>query len=1351
MKKILFLLLLFTTSIFAAETYELLVNTPQEVGMYTALLESIHYFFHGETGSNYFSLLRTIVLFGTIMTMIKVAGNIAQSESGAKPQSVMAIASYQVFIVFMLLTLFGREANIVIRHPESLTFNVSPLIPDVFAYTISFFSGLNYKMTLIAESSFSTLRNQGIKTAYTAESYSENPSYGMTGLGYAGLPTILSRLALDAKKSLKIESSGRTMQEISRPYLKDCVILPIMANNPQVIGEVLHSNNFYSTVDPTVLSGAYNVETANLLMKYGTTGYITCQEGYDMMTDFINLLKSDFPKDRNLENAAIYYLNQLQQGDFSGGTFSTSAGTTTLAAAAAAAKETQINAQLNLDAFNVYKDLGSQGVIAASGEAAALTDLQQNGSTMGMFMARYLPVFSSFIFMIMIAAFPFMFAFALMPGGWSIMVQFVKTLAWISLWSPMAAILNFFIDYRMVERITESGVNGFISSNPDMTKLVDISSEAALMAGLAGYLYMMVPALSWMLVTGSGVMLSNITGALGGAFQKHGNADAAAEAAATKGAAEMADTSVAEMSYYQTGAKMAASSAEFQGQKNVYGGNFGLMSDDMAKQNTSNMAAQRGAGSMMTMEGAKAGGMASGKISGAQTMAMGEAYAGVSDSQYMGAASFEARQSAAATQATSVANGKVSNAEIHNAAMDQAAQRVGGIKSAANDLGIRGGFDGVSNDMVIEGEKASEFDHEQANMLRKHKEKHGGFKDAAKGAAKKDAESMGSMASLGSKGMSVEEYDKKGGLQQDIQNNADKAMLYGDDKKGKDHVKGLNDYSNSDKQKIGQVQAGQQLSGMNAIVNAVDEHNKPISAHQQMVNQQLDATRGIQDSQATYGGNFKQGNKLLNSSRTEAEHSAEMLNQKAELTRKAKSLKTLVAKELQGYAATVGDANKQVDASKNLKKSQQHNEKIKKLSKEIQEMEDELGGSLEEYKSKLKKDFLKKESKILKMKNGSEKTAALQAAAAEYTQKLHNAKSDYRAGMDAIVQKSKQLQDVMQSAAKPVGATVTSANIKQLDKEISQLKQNIAKYDKSGADKNAWIRKNMDYRLNQLQSQRLNAVNADINNGTQSIQTQQWKHQTVVSNFENRVAVLGAGQFSSSSKAMGDGNLVQSRGVVNSAENMRVFGMQQTAAIQAGQAQYRKAGIDPVRGAEVQAQRQAGDNIGFMNAANNSADAIFNAITTLDPKARGAIIANGGGNGNNVDTMIAMQGLKHNKMSTVAHGGDVMYTTTFDGKVSSSAYDHRRIWNDQTVIRKDALSGMYFDSNIAGKSYNDANFNAGVYDYGTKALQATAGTFVPIIRRRVGNTFSSSGLSSNISNEVFEQAITRPGTVRGRW
>ncbi|MFL1706559.1 conjugal transfer protein TraG N-terminal domain-containing protein [Campylobacter sp. MOP7] len=128
----------------------------------------------------------------------------------------------------------------------------------------------------------------------------------------------------------------------------------------------------------------------------------------------------------------------------------------------------------------------------------------------GYYMAKMLPYMQMGMRAIFYAFFPFVFIVVLLPGGVKNLGQYLKTLIWIELWSPTAAILNMFLSLQSQQAMSNLyNVQGLNPANS-----LQVFSEATQMASVAGYLYAMVPALTWLILTGSGYMLGNITGAV---------------------------------------------------------------------------------------------------------------------------------------------------------------------------------------------------------------------------------------------------------------------------------------------------------------------------------------------------------------------------------------------------------------------------------------------------------------------------------------------------------------------------------------------------------------------------------------------------------------------------------------------------------------------------------------------------------------------------------------------------------------------------------------------------------------------------------------------------------------------
>lgn len=1281
MKKIFILIfVLFTTSLMAASsypTYELLVNTPQEVGMYAALLENIHFFFNGETGDNYRSLLRVIVLFGTILTVVKVSAAIA-SGTGGGTQSLTSIASYQIFVVFMLITLFGKQANIVVRHPQSLTFQTSPLIPDIFAYTISFFSGLNYNMTKIAERSFSSLRGQGSSTAYSSNDYSETESYGMTGIGYAGLPTLLAKVPQESTIDKLKNKNGTNIAGLIRAYQKDCLVMPVSADNPLALSQILNSNDFLKAMSPASIKTTSNVDVSTLNMKYGIDTYENCKDGYDDISTFFTNLKHDYPKDLRESVTALYYLSLFENSSLSGGTFSSNAPASALTSASAVSQDTQISAALNLSALNVYKDLGNQGVIAASGESAALTDLQQNGSTMGMFMARYLPIFSSFIYMIMIAAFPFMFAFALMPGGFQIMVQFAKTLAWISLWSPMAAILNFFIDYRMTERIKEV-TNGVISAHPPMSQLVEVGSEAALMAGLAGYLYMMVPALSWMLVTGSGVMLSNITSSLGGAFQKHGNSEAVQEAGVEAGSAKQANTSIAEMKYYQSGAKMAQESSTFRAQNNVYGDDFKTMGNDMAKMGTMTASIQRGNGSMMTMTGASDGGLSLGKMDGAKTQATGVESRSLDQSDYR-------------------ASGDVA-----------AGKMVGEVKGSKKVLKEHGGTDGLISDTALNNQNLAMQQHTTAQAVSKSIKEGSwdSYKDqlqtetshkiGGKGEAREKALETSTSADI-DQGLQNQQNKIVSGLAgSGSSQNSDQSSSSGYQSSRQEAItenataKDLKKESNERLKKTADVLANKQVT---SSISAVNDSGVSIKEQKGHDKAEAIASKMVQNNKIKeIGGDAKYETAMG----LEATHEGAKIKRSSALVQKAihtKTLDTVVKTELASLGGTV-------DSHIKMKK---HEEK----TMEQKEKKDEVVNKVEAVRKakEFQQNYGKKLMEVANDKNLSkeEKTAKFK----ELNTELENSKKeveDFKKSTNSFVNSTKS-GEKLNAYNKKIEEQVNEKELKlkSVEKERNQTWSNWKKAASSqDEDKMSELYKkgnklNLERDTLKNEISTLNAKKINKNDISNSALNEEKQNEKTDNMFNDRISLMGSSDLGQIFHKAGTGTQNEDIGLNETAAVHSTEGKIQVAMTQGKQDQM-KSGSD---GNVV----QVAHDLGRQSVAKPVAQQVIAKETQKineDMLKKGGHgvqeIKTLGGGTNPLSTYIAAQNtsLYKNSITDSNTGATVDYTTNKNGKITNVFMYQKTGVNMTTDTKVDYMSK---ETTMSVYSHSSTNTEARNLAYG---------------------------------------------------
>lgn len=1357
--KIILLSFILPASVMALNQYELLVNTPQEVSMYAALFDGIHFFFHGTTGENYLSLLRVIVLFGTLLTVLKAVASVGGTGAGAggSHTSLMAIASYQIFVVFLLSTLFARESQLIVKHPQSLTFDVSATIPDVFGYTVSFFSGLNYKMTEIAESSFADIRNQNSGQIYDINSYNNNIGYGMTGMGYAGLPNALSKIAKVTTSKLA-NRDGQTISQMFRAYSKDCVIMPLSINNPRYSSVLLNATNLWDNIKPSNISiETGGVAISSMLVEYPHGTFQLCSVLYDNMDLMRAGIYDNMERVRGESLAALYYANFLMKGSFSGGSYGSTATTTALISDAEYTKGQLIDTAMANDYQGIFEEFGKSGNVFASGAASSVADIQQNGMSSGVFMGQFLPVFSSFIFMVMIASFPFMFAFSLLPGGIQILVQFVKTLAWVSLWSPMAAVLNFFIDYRMMERLKESGKivvdgNGYnIEEMLGHSDIISMSSEAATMAGLAGYLYLMVPGLSWMLVTGSGIMMSNITGSLGSSFQKNSSADTVSEKGAAIGAAEGANTTVAEQGYYAVGAKMAQTQAAYTGQKEAYGDDFSAMASDQSKTVAQQHGQSKGAGEMMTLSGAVAGGIAQGKMSGASTQSMGEMGESRSNSQYKDFGDESAGKQMGAVDGAKgslkehggregIASDQASNAR--NAAMKDHT----GAKAVEKSLG-EGSWDSYSDQTGAEAENAiggkgkarkAALDKEHEIMEDSGKEDRNGHaimqgtgkfekttaEDIQKGMENVQTSQIAETGAMGAgqtSGQAAESGHQSGRNKAISMNATAEAQANETDERLK---------------KTAEVAAGQQVTAANAAAS-----DAGVQVAQQIADAVTEAIKGVGNKREEIDKAGGAGNYLA-ANKTEAGHAGAKLKETARLTNKAESLDGLAQTEMKGYAGTVGESNITKSSRENLAASVSKNNDIASTKESLNKAESK---TKDDYKQEIEDEYQAETKSIRESGESKDKKAERTRTAAIKRGKAYG-NLDSRMKEDVQSARNEHTQAVV-AAGMPINESPVQADTSRIDQELGSKQAQLDKMAESKMTTQGDINK-VKNEMSRLQKQKENMISSASTQSVSNVEAKQAVVGTQVSNFDNRVENLGATSYNQTQTQLGSGKVSQEAGVNNVGGVMTNEGRGQVLSTGSKQAQMTSGGKSTDEAYAAQGQIQGAQVSSTMAAADISGASMMARMENKGGAGTSQMLSQMGATStsSNLSKLLAVRGSAGLQQQATVNGASVSMTTNEGGEIVAQTIrqDNSNMFTAQN--RFDGLTTQY-NSMTSDSSMTTTKVATAVFDYGKNAGEF--GAKFAMGRNLSGKVFSNiNGVKSPIDMIVGGKVKAGAETVR---
>lgn len=186
---------------------------------------------------------------------------------------------------------------------------------------------------------------------------------------------------------------------------------------------------------------------------------------------------------------------------------------------------------------------------AAQNYSAAIAETQQRTSytVMGELAQKYLPLLNNLLKAGIFAVFPIIFALALLPGGWRVILTYAKTLAWVELWSPLFAVIHLGMTLT-----TASHAKGAITlgDGTQVLSMVTYSGLGQVMSDysiLAAYLTVLIPALSWAIVAGGGAVLSSGIQSVLSSYQRA--ADRAA-GEATKGDIGLGNTSFGNASWW---------------------------------------------------------------------------------------------------------------------------------------------------------------------------------------------------------------------------------------------------------------------------------------------------------------------------------------------------------------------------------------------------------------------------------------------------------------------------------------------------------------------------------------------------------------------------------------------------------------------------------------------------------------------------------------------------------------------------------------------------------------------------------------------------------------------------------
>lgn len=527
MKKLTFIMLsvMFPTLMLA--DYQFIVENSTMVDTYFNIFNAISAIFSSD---DYIDLLRLAFLLGGFFVFGAAVLKSWQGQGGMN-----LIAPYGTYLavgVAMLTLVFSNKETmwITTNNIPSYCSTTSPTVgtavelPGILGYVFTTTNTVGRNLTILAESAFSTPSPQG-----TASMTDSN--------GYLGsLKETIKLLSLDANQATMLGGTVSTgssdFTSMWQEFFNTCIYS--VANNKgqegnQIINEMKKSKDLYNW-SKNHLDYAYtgsSKKVGEYLIELNG-GHLECRTFFSLLEDSINELRTNYSCAFPLSHGGVL---ELITGGNPGGT----GGLSQL-------NEIAIQAGLinALSSSGKISSIGISGTGYATGKTIAETN--QNNLASASYMAQMLPYIQMTMRAVLYAFFPFVFVVMLLPGGTKVLTQYAQTLIWIELWGPTAAVVNMFVNIQVKSSIGEE----FSKNGLTLMSSIDMLGEANTIAGVGAMLYLSIPALTWLILKGSGQMLGNVATGVMATFTKNLDSKAVAQDMAQAKASAKSGKSITE-------------------------------------------------------------------------------------------------------------------------------------------------------------------------------------------------------------------------------------------------------------------------------------------------------------------------------------------------------------------------------------------------------------------------------------------------------------------------------------------------------------------------------------------------------------------------------------------------------------------------------------------------------------------------------------------------------------------------------------------------------------------------------------------------------------------------------------
>ncbi len=433
-----------------------------------------------------------------------VFNGIASIFGNADYAQAMSISALIGFLGVMLLCAFDKAA----------LNNFKWLVGIIFLYQIAVVPKQTVIITdRVIPANSAVVQNVPLGLAMTAGFFSSISDYLTrtfetvfslpNGFRYSTSGMLFGHRLLDASREANIPQE-RTYLNFS-DFFSTCIVVDGIGHNRFTWEDVMKSGDLV-----TFFSNKPAINAASFLYRNssGSASILPCRSG------FTNYLKPD------LQNLSASVIARMATS-FVGQTGSSANASSKISSEMQTVLNylTGVNKTANTNAIQfaltnaitgglttISKQVNDSNTLLGLVLARSEVERQTTYKAMGVVAGEKLPLLRGLFEAFIYAIFPIVILMALVVPT-KVPIAYVKTLAWINLWPPLYALINFAVQYHSKGALTDiATLSGGFSAIANTKMQLYVSD----IADTAGYMASSIPIIAWMFVSGSGALASSL-------------------------------------------------------------------------------------------------------------------------------------------------------------------------------------------------------------------------------------------------------------------------------------------------------------------------------------------------------------------------------------------------------------------------------------------------------------------------------------------------------------------------------------------------------------------------------------------------------------------------------------------------------------------------------------------------------------------------------------------------------------------------------------------------------------------------------------------------------------------------